>query len=600
MRLTILIYSNLIKHSSPEPVQKKTKSEKSDKNKSNGTATNNENNNNHNKRVVNVVNDEKNERDSSVNRKRSPIEKSSRRSRSRERDDKSREDKSRYDSSNNRRRSQSKNRSLNNHRSRSPNRDYSRDKYNRRGFNNYNKYKSYNNRRRSPIRRSRSIDRYRYKDRKSRSRSDNRRRRSKDGKVNKSRSRSLDYKKSPDRRSRRVERSKSYERKQKSSERKSRNEEKQQRIFSRASEESSRNKSRSPFTRRRSQEIRNRSPDAQVIQSKGKDSEQETSLQSIKSPSKPKEKSRRSASYSPEHVNKRSENLSRIKSDRSDKEFKQPNKNNFESFSNPYKKMDDYKRATTRSVERRSLTPDKSSYKRKQINSPGSSPDASKSKHDRSDRYKEQMKYKDVKPSEKSPKGRTLKPQPVVRLRSSSEEPDSDRDYDNVDEEKEKELRMLKLLKSDLAAKAKESLEKKIPKVPAFIQSKSPPHVKVTEQKERSLSPEIKKPIDANAFDIKVLNKMMDKPISIKMEAKKILHMEKIKDDEFDIKSYKDNKKMDNLEKDRNKMNVSVSRSKSRSKSKSISKDRKSRSRSSSKSSYRYLRITIFVNNNLY
>lgn len=159
------------------------------------------------------------------------------------------------------------------------------------------------------------------------------------------------------------------------------------------------------------------------------------------------------------------------------------------------------------------------------------------------------------------------KPQPVVRLRSSSEDEGSDSDNDNVDEEKEKELRMLRLLKSGLAAKAKEALEKKLPK-----KSKTPEIPNILKRlKDRSGSPKLpeKSKIEPDVFDIKVLSMKKDN------EEKKVA--------EDTTKASTEERKIE-VEAKLKSLRRSRSPSSSRSRSRSRSGDR---SRSSSKSSYR-------------
>ncbi|KAF5303480.1 hypothetical protein FQA39_LY09943 [Lamprigera yunnana] len=105
---------------------------------------------------------------------------------------------------------------------------------------------------------------------------------------------------------------------------------------------------------------------------------------------------------------------------------------------------------------------------------------------------------------EKSPKRKTHQQKPIVRLRSASEDGNSDNDNENEDEEKEKEMRMLRLLKSGLAAKAKESLEKKVPKKQDKLKH---------DQLEENQSPKIfdhRYAVEPNVFDIKVLPLKID------------------------------------------------------------------------------------------
>lgn len=134
---------------------------------------------------------------------------------------------------------------------------------------------------------------------------------------------------------------------------------------------------------------------------------------------------------------------------------------------------------------------------------------------------------------------KSKKPLPVVRLRASSSEgeisgKESDKEED-VDDDKD--MRMLRLLKSGLAAKAKETLERKKEKPP-------------------SPKPIVKRHIEPDLFDIKILPLKNDKEKLTKSSD----------NDEFDIGRL-------------------PSTSKSRSRSKSVtSKTRKSKSKSKSRS----------------
>lgn len=98
-----------------------------------------------------------------------------------------------------------------------------------------------------------------------------------------------------------------------------------------------------------------------------------------------------------------------------------------------------------------------------------------------------------IKQKKTGEKSRNKKPLPVVRLRASSSEGEnyaSDHEKEEVFDDKE--LRILRLLKSDLAAKAKESLERKKEKPP-------------------SPKPIVKRNIEPDLFDIKVIPLNADK-----------------------------------------------------------------------------------------
>lgn len=196
---------------------------------------------------------------------------------------------------------------------------------------------------------------------------------------------------------------------------------------------------------------------------------------------------------------------------------------------------------------------------------------------------------------------------PVVRLRSSSDERISENDQDNVDIEREQEINTLKLLKSDLTAKAKEVLEKKIPKktnmeppritenkdhfdIPTFTKSTSPSElldsatykmdlssIKLVPLKKPLMTFEVKKDkvdspkIDHDEFDIKGKD-------FVKNDAKEVL-------DKVDSKREgRSAVKIEGIKRNAS-LSSSQSRSRSRTRDKSPSKDRKSRS--SSRSSYR-------------
>ncbi|KAF5296671.1 hypothetical protein FQR65_LT10211 [Abscondita terminalis] len=164
---------------------------------------------------------------------------------------------------------------------------------------------------------------------------------------------------------------------------------------------------------------------------------------------------------------------------------------------------------------------------------------------------------------EKSPKRKNQQQKPIVCLRSSSEDNHSDNENEKEDEEREKELRMLRLLKSGLAAKAKESLEKKTPK-------------KQIHKHEKSLSPNLynhKYHTDYDLFDIRVLPLKPDLEKKVVTEdnsniAKNQIEIAEKLIDSARIKS------------------PSSSRSRSRSHT-SASQVKKSKSRSYSRSSYR-------------
>lgn len=170
-------------------------------------------------------------------------------------------------------------------------------------------------------------------------------------------------------------------------------------------------------------------------------------------------------------------------------------------------------------------------------------------------------------------------PMPVVRLRSSSEGESSEDDCNNIDEEREKELRMLRLLKSGLAAKAKESLEKKIPKTFGDSFPIAPLSNLPAIYKEENLFPALPlkcddkhTQVDPNVFDIKVFKKEKSPPSNFTIESK----VNVISEDDDAIY-----RKEQLLKKTRQ---ASASKS---SRSRSKSNDRKSRSRSSSASSGR-------------
>lgn len=146
---------------------------------------------------------------------------------------------------------------------------------------------------------------------------------------------------------------------------------------------------------------------------------------------------------------------------------------------------------------------------------------------------------------ERSP--RSVKPVPVVRLRSSSDEEQFGDENEKEEEEEDKEVRMLRLLKSGLAAKAKESLQRKMPKQTLDDVKTKTPSPKYMERKQ----------IDADVFDIKVLPLRRDKSASPKDNA--------LDKDDFNISNT-------------NGKTRSVSSSKSRSRSKSRRSGTSSRS----------------------
>lgn len=176
------------------------------------------------------------------------------------------------------------------------------------------------------------------------------------------------------------------------------------------------------------------------------------------------------------------------------------------------------------------------------------------------------------KPPEKTKqpdKKKNVKPLPVVRLRSSTDEEQSGSDNENFDEEREKEQRILRLLKSDLAAKAREALEKKLPK-----KSRSPSLLDILKLKTEKISApraSEQRAIQPDVFDIKVLPLKKQKDVSRSPEVKPPSQADKEKN-LFDLKT---KSKLPLRRK-----SVSTSKSKSR----SISRGRY---RSSSKSSYR-------------
>lgn len=208
---------------------------------------------------------------------------------------------------------------------------------------------------------------------------------------------------------------------------------------------------------------------------------------------------------------------------------------------------------------------------------------------------------------------------PVVRLRSSSEEGMSENDNENIDLEQEKEINTLKLLKSDLAAKAKEVLEKKIPKkihteiqklpenkdhfdIPTYGKSTSPieniensgykielSSIKLIPLKKQIMSIETKEKrekmdspkIDHDEFDIK------SKEFIKASDSKDIV--EKIPTDlgKFCGESKKEGRAALKIETVKRNPSFSSSRSRSRSHSREKSASKERKSRSSSRSSYR-------------
>lgn len=199
-------------------------------------------------------------------------------------------------------------------------------------------------------------------------------------------------------------------------------------------------------------------------------------------------------------------------------------------------------------------------------------------------------KYKSSAPKDypKKASSKNKPPMPVVRLRSSSEDDSSEVDCNNFDEEREKELRMLRLLKSGLAAKAKESLEKKIPKTYAdsFTAIVPAANLNAIASKEESLvsysykNEEKHTHVDPNAFDIKMLPLKRDKS-PLTLSNVELLKNNVASDDDLAYDS------KEQIKKSRQSSLSKSSRSRSNSKSKSKSKERKTRSRSSSVSSYR-------------
>lgn len=193
-------------------------------------------------------------------------------------------------------------------------------------------------------------------------------------------------------------------------------------------------------------------------------------------------------------------------------------------------------------------------------------------------------KHKDAIEKEKQyKKSLTNKPpMPVVRLRSSSEGESSEDDCNNIDEEHEKELRMLRLLKSGLAAKAKESIEKKIPKTCSDpFSTVSVPTSTGTHKQQNlfSLTYDNKTThMDSNVFDFKMLSLNREKSPSINFHIQ--LKAKATSDDD-------DEGGHGRKELLLRKLGYNSSRSRSKSKSKSKSCERKSRSRSTSASSHR-------------
>lgn len=224
-------------------------------------------------------------------------------------------------------------------------------------------------------------------------------------------------------------------------------------------------------------------------------------------------------------------------------------------------------RSITKSPKRKGSTPE-IPFKNRAPSECDSTQEAGKKKRNDSVSSTDSEKRSKIRKAEQDSK-RNVKPQPVVRLRSSSEDERSDSDNDKVDEEKERELRMLRLLKSGLAAKAKEALEKKSREQ---RDSKTPEIPNVLKKlKDRSGSPkhQDKNQIEPDVFDIRIM------PINKDNEIKKLA------DDaaKRSLEESKTNVEM-TLKSLRNSKSASSSRSRSRSRS-------GERSRSSSKSSYR-------------
>lgn len=207
------------------------------------------------------------------------------------------------------------------------------------------------------------------------------------------------------------------------------------------------------------------------------------------------------------------------------------------------KSKDRYRSNEEKPSDKRSLTP-----------KPRSPVQSRKNRSTSSNSDAEQPKRREtkVKGNEKSSK----KALPVVRLMSSSEDEASDEDITRESVEEDKEMRMLRLLKSGLAAKAKESLQRKMPAKNQQIVETQP---RLSSNEEVIVE---KKSIEPDVFDIKVLPTVV-----VRKDKSPPRPVDK---DDFDISNT-------------NGKSRSVSLSKSRSRSKS----RKSRSGSSSRSSSR-------------
>ena len=184
------------------------------------------------------------------------------------------------------------------------------------------------------------------------------------------------------------------------------------------------------------------------------------------------------------------------------------------------------------------------------------------------ERAKKEMK----KTNEKGVKGKYLQQLPVVRLRSSSEDEASEVEPDKSDDEKEKELSTLRMLKTGLAVKAKENIERKITKPEVNVK---PVSLVSGGCKEREIVPmkiiSTVRQIDPDAFDIKVLplKKDIEKPLSPRNDTK-VKEVTPVKTEGLKLNA--------------GARDLIAKRSASRSKSKSNSRERDSRSRSSSRS----------------